>query len=51
MTFSFYDVSKMEYKDYEKRVKDYKPYRGTTNAYPVGSRRYSARHFVMRTMA
>lgn len=44
---AFYDVSKMEYKDYEKRVKDYKPYRGT-NAYPVGARRYSARHFVMR---
>jgi hypothetical protein len=45
---TFYDVNKMEYKDYEKRVKDYKPYRGTTNAYPVGARRYSARHFVMR---
>ena len=44
---TFYDVNRMEYKDYEKRVKDYKPYRGT-NAYPVGSRRYSARHFVMR---
>jgi len=44
---TFYDVSKMEYKDYEKRVKTYKPYRGT-NAYPVGDRRYSARHFVMK---
>ena len=44
---TFYDVSRMEYKDYKKVAETYKPYRGT-NAYPVGSRRYSARHFVMR---
>ena len=45
---TFYDVSKMEYKDYKKIAETYKPYRGTPNTFPVGSRRYSARHFVMR---
>lgn len=45
---TFYDVSKMEYKDYKKVAETYKPYRGTTNTFPVGSRRYSARHFDMR---
>lgn len=45
---TFYDVSKMEYKDYKKIAQTYKPYRGTPNTFPVGSRRYSARHFVMR---
>lgn len=40
------DVSSMQYADFIRVTKTSKPYRGT-NAYPVGSRRYSHRHFVM----
>jgi hypothetical protein len=43
----FDDVSRMHYADYMRVVELDKPYRGT-NAYPVGSRRYSHRHFIVK---
>lgn len=44
---AFSDVPRMHYKDFMRVVKVSKPYRGT-DAYPVGERRYSHRHFVIR---
>lgn len=43
----FRDVHKMNYADFMRIVKTTSPYRGT-DAYPVGSRRYSRRHFIVR---
>lgn len=40
----FNDVGRMHYADYMRVVEKDKPYRGT-KAYPLGSRRYSHRHF------
>ena len=42
---SFYDISKISYESLANQVKNSKPYRGSGNAYPLGYREYSARHF------
>jgi hypothetical protein len=42
---SFTDISKLNYQDYI-RIAKQGPYRGT-KAYPVGNRKYSARHFII----
>jgi len=45
---TFYDVKHRQYKDYMKDVEKVKPYRGKiAKAYPLGSRKYSARHFTV----
>jgi hypothetical protein len=45
---TFYDVRHREYKDFMKDVEKVKPYRGkVTKAYPLGDRKYSARHFTV----
>jgi hypothetical protein len=41
----FYDISKITYARLVDTTKYQKPYRGSNNAYPLGDRRYSARHF------
>lgn len=43
----FSDIDRMNYSDYMRVVEKYKPYR-STQAYPIGSRRYSHRHFVVK---
>lgn len=43
---AFEDVERMDYNEFMRVVKMNKPYRGT-DAYPVGSRRYSHRHFIV----
>ena len=44
----FYDVPTYHsYKDFIDRAKKLGPYRGTENQYPIGSRSYSARHFIV----
>lgn len=42
---SFYDISKISYESLANQVKNSKPYRNSGNAYPLGYREYSARHF------
>lgn len=42
---SFYDINKINYESLVNKVKNSKPYRGSGNAYPLGYREYSARHF------
>jgi len=42
---SFYDISKINYESLANQVKNSKPYRNSGNAYPLGYREYSARHF------
>ena len=42
---SFYDINKISYESLANKVKNSKPYRGSGNAYPLGYREYSARHF------
>ena len=42
---SFYDISKISYESLANQVKNSKPYRNSGNAYPLGFREYSARHF------
>ena len=42
----FGDVQKMQYKDFMDVARTVKPYKGT-KAYPIGSRRYSHRHFLV----
>lgn len=42
---SFYDISKISYESLTNKVKNSKPYRNSGNAYPLGYREYSARHF------
>lgn len=45
---TFYDVKHRQYQDYMKDVENVKPYRAKkVKAYPVGDRRYSARHFTV----
>lgn len=44
---AFEDVPFMTYESFMRVVKNVKPYRGT-DAYPVGDRRYSHRHFVVQ---
>jgi hypothetical protein len=45
---TFYDVKHRQYKDYMKDVEKVKPYRGKiAKAYPLGDRKYSARHFTV----
>jgi len=41
----FYDIPKITYARLVETTKYQKPYRGSNNAYPLGDRRYSARHF------
>jgi hypothetical protein len=41
---AFYDVQYINYKNLE-TISRSKPFRGSDNAYPLGDRRYSARHF------
>jgi hypothetical protein len=41
---AFYDVQYINYKNLEE-ISRSKPFRGSDNAYPLGDRRYSARHF------
>jgi hypothetical protein len=41
----FYDVSRVSYSRLVDTTKTQKPYRNSGNAYPLGDRRYSARHF------
>lgn len=42
---SFYDINKISYESLANQVKNSKPYRNSGNAYPLGYREYSARHF------
>jgi hypothetical protein len=42
---SFYDINRISYESLANKVKNSKPYRGSSNAYPLGDRTYSARHF------
>ena len=42
---SFYDIHRISYEFLVNRVKSSKPYRNSGNAYPLGFREYSARHF------
>lgn len=45
---TFYDVKHKQYQDYMKDVENVKPYRGkVAKAYPLGKRKYSARHFTV----
>jgi hypothetical protein len=45
---TFYDVKHRQYQDYIKDMEKVKPYRGKlAKAYPIGDRRYSARHFTV----
>jgi len=41
----FYDINKISYESLANQVKNSKPYRNSGNAYPLGYREYSARHF------
>lgn len=41
----FFDIPKISYDWFVQTVKYQKPYRNSGNAYPLGDRRYSARHF------
>ena len=41
----FYDINKITYDRLLQTTKYQKPYRNSGNAYPLGDRRYSARHF------
>ena len=41
---AFYDIQYINYKNLE-TISRSKPFRGSDNAYPLGDRRYSARHF------
>ena len=41
----FYDVPRINYRWLQLTVENTKPYRGTTNVYPLGDRKYSNRHF------
>ena len=41
----FYDVPRISYRWLQLTVENTKPYRGSTNAYPLGDRKYSNRHF------
>lgn len=42
---SFNDVRRISYDNLSRRVKTDKPYKDSANAYPLGERRYSDRHF------
>jgi len=42
---SFHDIYKINYESLANKVKNSKPYRNSGNAYPLGYREYSARHF------
>jgi hypothetical protein len=42
---SFYDIHRISYESLANQVKNSKPYRNSGNAYPLGYREYSARHF------
>jgi len=42
---SFYDIRRVTYDRLQHITNVYSPYRGSTNAYQLGDRRYSARHF------
>lgn len=44
----FYDVPRINYRWLQLTVENTKPYRGSTNAYPLGDRKYSNRHFRAR---
>jgi len=45
---TFYDVKHRQYQDYMNDVEKVKPYRGkVAKAYPLGNRKYSARHFTV----
>lgn len=45
---TFRDIKKMNYADYIRKAETVKPYRGkAVKAYPLGDRRYSARHFTV----
>ena len=44
----FYDVPRINYRWLQLTVENTKPYRGTTNVYPLGDRKYSNRHFRAR---
>lgn len=47
MSWNFYDVhARKSYEDFLKTTDA--PFQGTTNAYPLGSRRYSSRHWRLR---
>ncbi len=41
----FYDINRISYESLANTVKNSKPYRGSGNAYHLGDRTYSARHF------
>lgn len=41
----FYDINRISYESLANKVKNSKPYRNSGNAYPLGYREYSARHF------
>ena len=41
----FYDINRISYESLANTVKNNKPYRGSGNAYQLGDRTYSARHF------
>jgi hypothetical protein len=42
---AFYDLQYINYKNLDEIAKSNTPFRGSDNAYPLGDRRYSARHF------
>ena len=44
----FYDIRKVNYAKLLHKTQTEKPYAGSSNAWPIGSRDYSARHFRMR---
>jgi hypothetical protein len=43
---AFDDLVRIDFKKLQEIVTKTKPYRGTTNKFPLGNRRYKARHFV-----